>query len=49
MRARRTPAAADGDIKDPDKLIAPGLDAAVFDWGFLGAIGVVTYITLYLL
>ncbi len=49
LRARRTPAAADGDIKDPDKLIAPGLDAAVFYWGFLGAIGVVTYITLYLL
>src|SRR4029077_5092391 len=26
-RARREPAQADGDIKDPDRLIAPGLDA----------------------
>jgi heme/copper-type cytochrome/quinol oxidase subunit 3 len=49
LRARRAPAAADGDIKDPDQLIAPGLDAAVFYWGFLAAIGVVTYVTLYLL
>ena len=49
LRARRTPRGPDGDIKDPDKLIAPGLDAAVFYWGFLGAIGVVTYMTLYLL
>jgi heme/copper-type cytochrome/quinol oxidase subunit 3 len=49
LRARREPAATDGDIKDPDRLIAPGLDAAVFYWGFLAAIGVVTYVTLYLL
>jgi heme/copper-type cytochrome/quinol oxidase subunit 3 len=49
LRARRTPAAADGDIKDPDRLIAPSLDAAVFFWGFLAGIGVVTYVTLYLL
>ncbi|MGA2320494.1 MAG: cytochrome c oxidase subunit 3 [Solirubrobacteraceae bacterium] len=49
LRARRSPAADEGDIKDPDRLIAPGLDAAVFYWTFLGAIGVVTYVTLYLL
>jgi heme/copper-type cytochrome/quinol oxidase subunit 3 len=49
LRARRAPAAPDGDIKDPDQLIAPGLDAAVFYWAFLAGIGVVTYITLYLL
>jgi heme/copper-type cytochrome/quinol oxidase subunit 3 len=49
LRARRQPAPRDGDIKNPDRLIAPGLDAAVFYWGFLAAIGVLTYVTLYLL
>ncbi len=49
MRARREPAGREGDIKDPDRLIAPSLDAAVFYWGFLAGIGVVTYVTLYLL
>jgi heme/copper-type cytochrome/quinol oxidase subunit 3 len=49
LRARRAPAPGDGDIKNPDRLIAPGLDAAVFFWGFLAGIGVVTYVTLYLL
>jgi heme/copper-type cytochrome/quinol oxidase subunit 3 len=50
LRARRSPApAAEGDIKDPDLLIAPGLDAAVFYWSFLAGIGVVTYVILYLL
>jgi heme/copper-type cytochrome/quinol oxidase subunit 3 len=50
LRARRTPARVEGgDIKDPDRLIAPSLDAAVFYWCFLAAIGVVTYVTLYLL
>ena len=40
LRARREPAPpASGDIKDPDRLIAPGLDAAVFYWCFLAAIG----------
>jgi heme/copper-type cytochrome/quinol oxidase subunit 3 len=48
LRARRSPA-PHGDIKDPDRLIAPGLDAAVFFWGFLAGIGVISYITLYLL
>jgi heme/copper-type cytochrome/quinol oxidase subunit 3 len=49
LRARRVPAPSDGDIKEPDRLIAPGLDAAVFYWGFLAGIGIVTYVTLYLL
>jgi heme/copper-type cytochrome/quinol oxidase subunit 3 len=49
IRARRTPAGSEGDIKDPDLLIAPALDAAVFYWSFLAAIGVITYVTLYLL
>ncbi len=49
LRARRTPADPHGDIKDPDRLIAPGLDAAVFFWTFLAGIGVITYVTLYLL
>lgn len=49
LRARRQPAPPDGDIKSPDRLIAPGLDAAVFFWGFLAGIGVLTYVILYLL
>jgi heme/copper-type cytochrome/quinol oxidase subunit 3 len=49
VRARRTPAGSEGDIKDPDLLIAPALEAAAFYWGFLAAIGVITYVTLYLL
>jgi heme/copper-type cytochrome/quinol oxidase subunit 3 len=49
FRARREPAHSEGDIKDPDRLIAPGLDAAVFYWGFLAAIGLLTYVVLYLL
>jgi heme/copper-type cytochrome/quinol oxidase subunit 3 len=49
LRARRKPAPLQGDIRDADRLIAPGLDAAVFYWSFLAAIGVVTYVTLYLL
>jgi heme/copper-type cytochrome/quinol oxidase subunit 3 len=49
FRARRKPAPTEGDIMEADRLIAPGLDAAVFYWGFLAAIGVVTYVVLYLL
>ncbi len=49
FRARRAPAQADGDIKDPDRMIAPSLDAAVFYWGYLAAIGLITYVVLYLL
>jgi heme/copper-type cytochrome/quinol oxidase subunit 3 len=54
LRARRIPAhrtpeqQEGGDIAEPDLLIAPGLDAAVFYWGFLGGIGVLTYVVLYL-
>jgi heme/copper-type cytochrome/quinol oxidase subunit 3 len=48
LRARRSPA-AHGDIHDPDRLIAPGLDAAVFFWAFLGGIGAIAYVILYLL
>jgi heme/copper-type cytochrome/quinol oxidase subunit 3 len=51
LRARRTPAHAHahGDIKDPDQLIAPGLDACVFFWSYLAALGAIAYVTLYLL
>jgi heme/copper-type cytochrome/quinol oxidase subunit 3 len=49
LRARRSPAAhRQGDIAEADRLIAPGLDAAVFYWSFLAAIGVITWVTLYL-
>lgn len=47
LRARRAPAGSEGDVHDPDRLIAPGLYAAVFYWSFLGAIGVLTYVILY--
>jgi heme/copper-type cytochrome/quinol oxidase subunit 3 len=49
VRARRVPAGEHGDVKEADRLIAPGLDAATFYWGFLAAIGILTYVTLYLL
>jgi heme/copper-type cytochrome/quinol oxidase subunit 3 len=49
IRASREPAAGDGDIEDPDRLIAPSLDAAVFYWCYLAGIGVITYVILYLL
>jgi heme/copper-type cytochrome/quinol oxidase subunit 3 len=49
LRARRAPAQRDGDIKDPDRLIAPGLDACVFFWSYLAGLGAVAYVTLYLL
>jgi heme/copper-type cytochrome/quinol oxidase subunit 3 len=48
LRARRQPAQSDGDIKDPDKLIAPALDACVFWWSYLAALGAIAYVTLYL-
>jgi heme/copper-type cytochrome/quinol oxidase subunit 3 len=48
LRARRSPAALDGDIASPDRLIKPGLDATVFYWSFLVGIGVLTYVVLYL-
>jgi heme/copper-type cytochrome/quinol oxidase subunit 3 len=48
LRARRAPAHPHGDIADPDRLIAPGLDACVFFWAYLAGLGVVAYVTLYL-
>jgi heme/copper-type cytochrome/quinol oxidase subunit 3 len=48
LRARRRPAHSDGDIKDPDRLIAPALDACVFWWSYLAALGAIAYVTLYL-
>jgi heme/copper-type cytochrome/quinol oxidase subunit 3 len=38
-----------GDIEDPARQIAPGMDAAVFYWCFLVGIGVIMYVVLYLL
>jgi heme/copper-type cytochrome/quinol oxidase subunit 3 len=49
LRARRQPAPAhEGDIKEPDRLIAPGLDACVFFWSYLAALGAIAYVVLYL-
>ncbi len=48
LRARRSPA-AHGDISDPDALIAPGMDAVAFYWAFLAFLGLLAYVTLYLL
>ncbi len=48
LRARRDPASRHGDIAEADRLIEPGLDAAVFFWSYLVGIGVITWITLYL-
>jgi heme/copper-type cytochrome/quinol oxidase subunit 3 len=54
LRARRVPGhlldeETGGDIKDPDRLIAPGLDACVFFWSYLAGIGAITYVVLYLI
>ncbi len=53
LRERRAPTARPGEgvtvYEDPDRLLPRGLDAAVFYWVFLAGIGVVTYVTLYLL
>jgi heme/copper-type cytochrome/quinol oxidase subunit 3 len=54
LRARRVPARhldeeTGADIADPDRLIAPGLDACVFFWSYLVALGVIAYVVLYLL
>ena len=48
LRARRIAREQHGRHREPDRLIAPALDAAVFYWGFLAAIGVLTYVVLYL-
>jgi len=53
LRARRHPQlrehTAPSGYEDPDQLLPRGLDAAVFYWAFLGGIGVITYVVLYLL
>ena len=49
LRARRNPAHSHGDIADPDKLIAPGLNACVFYWSYLAGLGVIAYVVLYLI
>jgi hypothetical protein len=54
LRARRVPGhlldeETGGDIKDPDLLIAPALDACVFFWSYLAALGALAYVVLYLL
>jgi heme/copper-type cytochrome/quinol oxidase subunit 3 len=49
LRARHEPAPSEADIKEADRLIAPGLNAVSFYWALLAAIGVLTYVTLYLL
>ncbi len=50
LRARREPATGgEGDIRDPDRLIAPAVDAGVFYWCYLAAIGVIMYVVLYLI
>ncbi|HEY7965762.1 MAG TPA: hypothetical protein VID68_01915 [Solirubrobacteraceae bacterium] len=46
IRARRHPA-PHGDIADPDRLIQPGLDAAVFFWCFTVGLGVLAWVILY--
>ena len=36
------------DIADPDRLIAPALDACVFFWAYLAGLGAIAYVVLYL-
>ncbi len=53
LRARRVPAReldeeTGADIADPDRLIAPGLDACVFFWSYLAGLGALAYVVLYL-
>jgi heme/copper-type cytochrome/quinol oxidase subunit 3 len=49
LRARRVPAHSHGDIADPDKLIAPGLNACVFFWSYLAGLGAIAYVVLYVI
>ncbi|MGO9488520.1 MAG: hypothetical protein ACLQBB_05775 [Solirubrobacteraceae bacterium] len=53
LRERREPAAKGSEgvsvYEHPDRLLPRGLDAAAFYWAYLGAIGLLTYIVLYLL
>jgi heme/copper-type cytochrome/quinol oxidase subunit 3 len=46
LRARRHPA-PHSDIADPDRLIQPGLDAAVFFWSFTVGLGIIAWVILY--
>jgi heme/copper-type cytochrome/quinol oxidase subunit 3 len=52
LRERRNPTARPEEglteYEDPDKLLQRGIDAAAFYWSYLGAIGVLTYVVLYL-
>ncbi len=53
IRERRKPTGRPGEgvtvYEDPDKLLQRGIDASVFYWSFLAAIGVLMYVVLYLL
>jgi heme/copper-type cytochrome/quinol oxidase subunit 3 len=54
LRARRVPGSTlhketGADIADPDKLIAPGLEACAFYWSYLAGLGVIAYVVLYLI
>jgi heme/copper-type cytochrome/quinol oxidase subunit 3 len=53
LRERREPAARPGEgvtrYEHPDRLLPRGMGAAVFFWTYLGALGVVMYVILYLL
>jgi heme/copper-type cytochrome/quinol oxidase subunit 3 len=53
LRERRAPSVAPGEgvteYEHADRLLARGLDAAVFYWVFLAALGVIMYVILYLL
>lgn len=51
-RERRKPTARLGEgvteYEDPDQLLPRGIEASTFYWVFLAAIGVITYVVLYL-
>ena len=53
LRDRREPTARGGEgtvtFEHPDRLLPRGTDALVFYWTFLGGIGLLTYVVLYLL
>ena len=52
LRERSKPSARLGEgvteYEDPDKLLPRGIDAVVFYWAFLAALGVIAYVVLYL-
>jgi heme/copper-type cytochrome/quinol oxidase subunit 3 len=53
LRERRKPSARLGEgvteFEDPDQLLPRGIGASTFYWAFLAAIGVLTYIILYII